>query len=752
LRSACRAGCVIILALAPAVARGTDVVSALNAGYNAYLLGHYDEAIGDFKYLDMLGVRVPDPVSNSALMARDAGRSEDAAAYWLKATLESRADGFVWTQRGWSLLAIDEPGEAQKAFRKGIEFARETSTQAEARLGLAMAQIEDGRPRWAYSHLNSAQTQSAYLLPIVYLEISRAASLMRDKERALNDLKAAAQLDPLDLEVVKTLSNFDYKIGLNESAWAMTNWYRSLDPASPWAVERVKKLRRRIAGDPDKQLPIRRLFRPFLAPAGRRGSSDGGKGPELRVALFSDRRGSPETATRIYFMPNADFKIVAVNNKETLTDAGRAYDQWELRFRPDTAVIEVRDGQGNIQYLARQPFRIVVKDSQGSILLKSGRFLESYGFDPGDRELRGEVEVIPVPSGFRMVNIAPLEEYLKGAVGAALPDKSPAAAYEAAAVVARTKALWLKSRGIPNMEHSDLCDSERCQRYLGVTSELLSATDGVRATAGQVLAMDGRVAHALWHQDCGGVTESGESDAEPSLHYLKSIEDAPRFKYPKTPMELERFLHGFPPADSYGLASGLNLPVQSRWTRILDAKELSERAARAKDIGSIRSLIVTSRSRTGRVLALNVVGSAGTIRLKGAAAVADFLSPGSLRSTWFSIQPIGPAKKPRSFILWGAGDGRGLGFCKAGALGLAALGRSHQEILAHYFPELTIQSFYQAPKPEQPKTAASKTAAQKGKAAPARRAARLSAGKAKTKRHLKYQLQRARKAKAAGSQ
>ncbi len=720
-------------------ARAADLLSALNAGYDSFLLGRYDESIGDFKYLDMLGVRTPDPVSNMALLARDAGRSGDAAAFWLKASLDPRADGFVWTQRGWSLLAVDDPDGAQKAFRKGVEFARETSTQAEARLGLAMAQLDDGRPGRAFAHLDSAQTQSAYLLPVVYFEIARAAMLLHDKERALNDLKAAAQIDPQNLEIVRTLSNFDYKIGLNESAWAMTNWYRALDPGASWAAERIKKLRRRIAGDPDRQLPIRRLFRPFLKPAGRPPAPSPELGPQLRVALFSNRSGAPETATHLYFMPNADFKIAAVKNNETLTDAGRGLDQWELRYRPDTGVVEIRDGQGNVQYLARQPVRIVPKDARGSVLLKSGRFLESYGFDPGDRELRGAVEVIPAPMGFKLVNILPLEEYLKGTVGAALPDKSPPAAYEAAAVVARTKAVWLKSRGTPNMERSDLCDSGFCQRYLGVTSELVAASSGVVTTAGEVLALNGRVAHALWHQDCGGLTESGETDADPSLHYLKSVEDAPKFNAPKTPMELERFLHAFPPADSYDLASGLDTPVEHRWARILDAKDLALRAARAKDIGPVEALLVTSRSRTGRVLGMSVVGRYGTMRLKGAEAVGDFLSPGSLRSNWFSVQPIGPAKKPRSFILWGAGDGRGLGFCKTGALGLASLGKGRQEILAHYFPALKIESLYHPAKPAQAEPATAK----KSPKAPSRRGRpRRAVKRAQSKRHLKYQLRK----------
>jgi peptidoglycan hydrolase-like amidase len=78
--------------------------------------------------------------------------------------------------------------------------------------------------------------------------------------------------------------------------------------------------------------------------------------------------------------------------------------------------------------------------------------------------------------------------------------------------------------------------------------------------------------------------------------------------------------------------------------------------------------------------------------LEGFDALADFLSPGSLRSSLFTIQPLPGASGPAQFILFGAGTGHGLGLCRAGAIGQAALGRKFDQILSVYFPAFRVEN------------------------------------------------------------
>jgi peptidoglycan hydrolase-like amidase len=95
-------------------------------------------------------------------------------------------------------------------------------------------------------------------------------------------------------------------------------------------------------------------------------------------------------------------------------------------------------------------------------------------------------------------------------------------------------------------------------------------------------------------------------------------------------------------------------------------------------------------------LALEVVGSRATAALEGEDVVAAVLSPGSLRSGLFGLQPLYRGKYLRRLVVWGAGTGDGRGLCVAGALGQATLGRGWREILRSYFPGTEIEGLHAA--------------------------------------------------------
>src|SRR5262249_49012635 len=163
---------------------------------------------------------------------------------------------------------------------------------------------------------------------------------------------------------------------------------------------------------------------------------------------------------------------------------------------------------------------------------------------------------------------------------------------------------------------------------------------------------------------------------------LVSIDDAPQaWPAARTPAQLERWTHEFPPRDRYCEAG--NAPqTHSRWIRILDAKELSKRAERVKYIGAIPHIRAARRSSPGRPApgagrAAEVVCARGTLLPDGPGASADLLPPGVLGPMPFTVPPIMKGSDADKFILWGAGAGHGLGLCEAGAVGQASLGRDY---------------------------------------------------------------------------
>jgi len=95
---------------------------------------------------------------------------------------------------------------------------------------------------------------------------------------------------------------------------------------------------------------------------------------------------------------------------------------------------------------------------------------------------------------------------------------------------------------------------------------------------------------------------------------------------------------------------------------------------------------VTARTPTGRATALEVAGTRGALTVQGFEEIQALLSPGSLRSTLFALQPLYDGAYVERLVVWGAGTGSGVGFSRRGAAGRAALGAGWREILAAYFP------------------------------------------------------------------
>ncbi len=677
-----------------------DSAAAAEGAWTAFLDGGLDKAAGAFRYLATLGVATPDPEANLAILTRDLGLHDEALTHWVKTSLQEDARGFIWNQRGWAYASLKRLPEARDSFLKGLDRSSTTADHAESQLGLAVVTRMEAQPRQAMAPLRALLEQnpfdqtsamkSPFIMAVANFEAAQTASSMGERSSATAYLRQCVSLDAKNLECLKALANLAAKIGDIRQAWYSYLGLLALDPADTQAARQIKKLAGSITGGPGSALPVRRIGRPMLAPQPADDEALPAPGPALRVGLFTAPDGRPTTASRIDFVANSDFKVVALSG-DVIKDDGKALHQWEVAFRPESHLVELRDNSRNIVFTTKQSFRIIPNGPAASVLLKSARFIDSTGFDMGDREVRGTLEVAPNLYGFKLINEVGLEEYLYGVVSAALPHQSDNEAYKAQAVVSRSRALWFRAHHGENPERTDICDSEACQKYLGLSEEMRAAADAVRTTTGITLTKDRVVALVMEHDNCGGVTEDGRASLEAGAEDMVSVSDG---EHPAgighSPEQLELWTHEYPGPDRYCEASGSAAPAESRWMRIIPAADITERAKRLRDIGPVRQLLVRKRTATNRIRILEVVGSRGSLTLEGAKAIAEVLSPGSLRSTLFTVQPLMTGSKADRFIIWGAGTGHGVGLCRAGMLGQARIGRKWPVILSHYFPTLKL--------------------------------------------------------------
>ncbi len=626
-----------------------------------------------------------DSAADQALIQRDLGRLDESLSLWKQ---EKAPDGFSLNQQGWAWLSLRRYAEAREAFLKAAERSATSADQAEAGLGLGLAaRLSGAHASEGLAHLRQAMVQSPSLMAAVSYEMAKASERADDSNAAAAYFQQCSHLDALDLECLKEAYAFYARAGMQRAAWQTALRVAALDPEDGAAARLLTQLAKKMPGGLEASRPLRRLTRPVL-PEKPSAGEEAPPSAAIRVALFSDADGRPAALARIQFIANSGFKAFDISGA-ALVDETQGGSLWEIAFRD--GALELRDPSRNIRHSTRRGLRLVPGGRQGSILLKGASLSQAALVDAGDREVRGAVEALPAAGGIRLVNELGIEEYLYGVVSIAFPHGAGLEAYKAQAVVSRTRALWEKAHHGENPEKTDTCDSEACQKYLGVSEEMREAALAVRTVTGVFLASDGAPAFMLQHEDCGGRTEDGREAFGPLAADLVSVFDAKDPQpLPRSPRGLERWTHEAPPPGGYDEAGGLSSPSQSRWMRLLPAADLAARAERIHPIGALKSLRAAQRTSTGRILSLEVSGSKDRFVLEGEKAVVSFLSPGSLRSTLFTIQPLMGRGKPSYFILWGAGTGHGIGFCRAGALGQAKLGRTWEEILAHDFPKLKI--------------------------------------------------------------
>ena len=215
----------------------------------------------------------------------------------------------------------------------------------------------------------------------------------------------------------------------------------------------------------------------------------------------------------------------------------------------------------------------------------------------GSRSYRGSFRVTG-GKAVRVVDVVGLEQYLWGVVPSEMPDRWPAEALQAQAVVARTY-------GLGHLEHGgdfDLYADTRSQVYGGIAAESAPGRDAVNATAGQVVLYKGDLAQTFFFSSSGGRTANVQDVwGSKGLPYLVSVPD---------------------PYDT--------LSPYHNWGPLRYSAKLLGRRLHAR--GTLLD-VRTNAAPSGRVRAVTIVGSKGIRTITGDAARRSL----GLRSTWFTI-------------------------------------------------------------------------------------------------------------------
>ena len=247
-----------------------------------------------------------------------------------------------------------------------------------------------------------------------------------------------------------------------------------------------------------------------------------------------------------------------------------------------------------------------------------GPLMFSAGSGPlsfGGRPYRGALRVKRAGSGLQVVNVVGLEPYLWGVVPSEMPQRWPAEALAAQAVVARTYALAHLHKG-----DFDLYSDTRSQVYGGIAAEAQSATDAVNETAHKVVLYDDQLANTYFFSSSGGKTANVQDvwPSSPPEPYLVSVPD---------PYDTLSPYHDWGPL---------------RFSTKTLAKRLHVPGARVSDF---RANVTSS----GRVRSVTFVGTNGERTVTG----ADVRTALRLRSTWFHVGLLS-LSRPSGNVVYGS--------------------------------------------------------------------------------------------------
>lgn len=329
------------------------------------------------------------------------------------------------------------------------------------------------------------------------------------------------------------------------------------------------------------------------------------------------------------------------------------------------------------------------------ILPASSTQVTTNGPEGTKRLYAGSLRLQPNAYGtYTLVNVVPIETYLRGVVPNEIGAWAPQPVLEVQAILARTYALRNVRRFA--IDNYQICADTQCQVYYGLTGAAPQTDRAIATTRSLVLTYANELVDAVYSSANGGVTAAFNDVWQgPNRPYLRTIVDSVGnpWDLSRYPLTDERNFRTF-----IGQKKGFNEEKDQmfRWrevSRLTDLNQELRELLTAKrhplaNFTTIQNLQVTQRAPSGRVLKLTVTTDRGPIELDKDAILIAFKAP---NSTLFYIEPVREKQALKGFAFVGGGLGHGVGLSQTGTYHLGELGWPSDRILGFYFPGTQLQ-------------------------------------------------------------
>ena len=403
---------------------------------------------------------------------------------------------------------------------------------------------------------------------------------------------------------------------------------------------------------------------------------------------------NPKTIERIVFGPFASYES-AKKQAEKLKDKGYettiAYPKnWEvwIPFEDDLPEFELKNKifrkLKNFQITPVLRSEYSVMKLEGPIYIYAQEEIKINGVNFGKN-----FYLIKDSYGtWTLVQKIEFDDYLAGVLPYEIGPNSPLEALKAQAVIARTWGIFNSDRF--NMDKYHLCISTQCQVYKPPKTKYKKVKKAIKATSNLILTYENKPINAFYHGSNGGVSATaGESWQIQDYSYFNSIIDGSKSlsKIFKLPIISESDLNNFLDFDKekfYGSYHSL-----FRWNKKISSLEIKAKLIKNELINineNVLDLNSIERGSSGRVTKLeiktNKVNKSIVLVKDDIRRVLNFIP-----SNLFTINKL----SDDLWLLRGGGFGHGVGLSQSGAIEMAKLGFSYEQILNHYYRDAKLK-------------------------------------------------------------
>lgn len=331
----------------------------------------------------------------------------------------------------------------------------------------------------------------------------------------------------------------------------------------------------------------------------------------------------------------------------------------ELQTSAPCIMVDAETKKNVKKFPANKVFSVSLNDIKNSVEIRGEKvLLQNLTITIDGKKYFGGVRLDKKNNSLTVINIAPVEEYLRGVVPNEMSPSFHTEALKAQVVAARS--YTLKNRNRHSSEGYDLCATNHCQFYGGVDSAKETTDKIISETRGEIVVHGGKIVDTNFHTDSGGMTESVAEVWGTAAPHLKAVE------------ELEK--------------------LTEHWTQEFSVADFSSRFG--GNFGNVKKIKLSplkigkstqDRSISGRVKFAQIIGSKKTLQLTGNELRSKF----SLPSTLFDVKISGG-----KVIFEGYGRGHGVGMSQYGANAYAKSGWNYEKILKHYYSGTTLKKLY----------------------------------------------------------